>query len=224
MNNKILKIGILVLTLVVPILVYLFLKTFGNNHYRLPTYFPAEINERNDGGNIVYDTIFHNVPDFKVLNQDSQSVSLADYKGKVVVANFFFTRCPGICPQMTSQLTRVQESFSDDSTVKIISFTVDPEYDKPSQLKKFANKFAANPKQWTFAKTETKLDVFNLGFYGFKVPSDTVDKFLHSEKVLLVDKERHIRGFYNGTNKKEIDRLITEIGVLNYEYNREASQ
>ena len=215
------KIGILVLTLVVPVLVYIFLKTFGENHYSLPTYFPADIVEREQNGKIIYDTTFHQIPDFKVVDQYSRTLTGASFANKILVVNFFFTRCPGICPKMSSQLSRVQESFIRDSTVQILSFTVDPEYDQPDILKKYADKFNAKENKWFLATTNSKIDVFNIGFYGFKVPSDTVDKFLHSEKILLVDKQKHIRGFYNGTNKKEVDRLITEIDILNYAYDHD---
>jgi protein SCO1/2 len=212
------KIGILVITLVVPVLVYFFLRTFGENHYSLPTYFPEDISEQKVNDKVIYDTVFHQIPDFKIVDQNNRTLTGASFKDKVLVVDFFFTRCPGICPQMSSQLSRVQESFISQKDVQILSFTVDPEFDQPGILKEYAKKFEAKDDKWFLATTNSKTDVFNIGFYGFKVPSDTVDKFLHSEKVLLVDKDKHIRGFYNGTNKKEVDRLITEIDILLYEY------
>ncbi|TAG52152.1 MAG: SCO family protein [Cytophagales bacterium] len=207
---------ILSILLILPVLVYLFLKNFGENHYRLPYYFPTEISEPNEKGKI--DTTFHVIPDFKAINQNKDSVSLANFENQILVVDFFFTRCPGICPKMTSQLTRIQEIFKDKKEVSILSFTVDPEFDSPEVLTKYAQKFGIDIQTWQLLKTNTKVEVFNLGFYGFKVPSDTVDKFLHSEKIILVDKQKHIRGFYSGTEKKEVDRLTTEIGVLLYEY------
>lgn len=209
---------ILSLILVVPLLVYVFLKSFGTNHYALKKFIPIEINERTENGKLIYDTIFHQIPDFLAINQDNKTISGADFSNKILVVDFFFTRCPGICPKMTSQLTRVQEIFKNKPDVQIVSFTVDTDFDNPDVLKKYADKYSIDASVWTLAKTKTKLDVFNLGFYGFKIPSDTVDKFLHSEKIILVDKEKHIRGFYTGTDKKDIDRLTTEIGVLLYEY------
>ena len=213
-----LKIGILVLTLVVPILVYLFLRTFGENHYRLPKYFPKDVIENNTSGIKKIDTTFHTIPNFKVKDQNGIDFSLNTFEDKTLIVNFFFTRCPGICPKMSSLLTGVQQSFIEDPSIEIISFTVDPEYDSPEILKKYAQKYGVDDKKWHLVTTGNKIDVFNLGFYGFKVPSDTVDKFLHSEKIILVDKAKNIRGYYNGTTKKEADRLITEVKILKYEY------
>ncbi|MDX2189448.1 MAG: SCO family protein [Bacteroidota bacterium] len=212
------KTGILVILLVVPVLVYLFLKTFGENHYRIQRFIPVEITEKNINGIIVNDTLFHKVPEFEVIDQNGNSIAGIDFKNKIFVANFFFTRCPGICPKMTANLVKVQDTFIKDTLVKLVSITVDTDYDTPQILKKYGEKYSIEAKKWTLGTMRTKLDVFNLGFYGFKVPSDTVDKFLHSDKLILVDKEKIIRGFYDGTDKAEIDRLITEIKVLEYEY------
>lgn len=212
------KIGILTVTLVLPVLVYFFLKTFGINHYSLPTYFPETITDKIVNDKLISDTIFHQIPDFKVVDQNNNTITGNTFKTKILIVNFFFTRCPGICPKMTSQLNRVQESFITKEDLQILSFTVDPDFDKPEILKKYAQKYAVRDGRWYLATTDSQLDVFNLGFHGFKVPSDTVDKFLHSEKILLVDKEKHIRGFYTGTNQKEIDRLITEVDILLYNY------
>lgn len=213
------KFLILFLILIFPVLIYLCLKNFGENHYRLPYYFATDIPAADAKGKI--DTIFHQIPDFKAINQYGDTKTLASFDNKILVVDFFFTRCPGICPKMTSQLTRVQEIFKDIEDVRILSFTVDPDFDSSAVLSAYSQKFGVDTAVWHLLQTKTKIDVFNLGFYGFKVPSDTVDKFLHSEKMILVDKQKHIRGFYTGTEKKEVDRLTTEIGILLYEYEHE---
>lgn len=214
--KSLIKIGILTILLVVPILVYIFLRTFGQNHYNLPTYFPVDIKEVTLNGKTTFDTTFHTIPDFKVVNQNNKTLTGASFKDKILIVDFFFTKCPGICPKMSSQLSRVQESFLNKNDIQLVSFSVDPLYDQPEILKTYADKFGAKENKWDLVTTNSQMDVFNIGFYGFKIPSDTVDKFLHSEKILLVDKQKHIRGFYNGTNKKEVDRLITEAGILLY--------
>lgn len=207
------KIGGLVILLMLPIFIIMFLHFFGENHYRIPIYYPSI--EQDFSANP--DTIYHTIPTFKMVSQKSDSIyGLSD---KITVVDFFFTRCAGICPKMTANLTKVQATFEKDSDVELVSVSVDPEYDTPEVLNNYANKFGIIYPKWKLLNG-SKLDVYQLGFYGFKLPSDTVDKTLHSEKAVLVDKDRRIRGYYNATDTKEIDRLITEIKILKYEYER----
>ncbi|MFN0048342.1 MAG: SCO family protein [Cytophagales bacterium] len=217
MNKNIFKIGMLVILLVLPIFVFLFLKTFGVNHFGLITYYPIEFKERNVGGKTVVDTIFHQVPDFKLINQEADSINKGQLQNKIIIADFFFTRCPGICPIITSNLSKVQEAFIDDKDVMMLSISVDAEFDRPDILLKYQEKFNIDGKKW-FLATGDRDEIYKLGFYGFKLPADTIDKTLHSEKVVLLDKDRHIRGYYTGTDKVEIDRLITEAKILQHEY------
>jgi protein SCO1 len=216
--KSLLKTGILALLLVVPVLVYLFLRSFGENHYRLPTFFPIETVSKKIGNKTVIDTIFHNIPPFYMLNQEGDSINMNFLKGKIWIGSFFFTRCPGICPTITSNLAKVQETFLKDDEIQMLSFTVDAPHDSSSVLKEYAEKFGINANKWQLLTNNVPNSIYNLGFYGFKLPADTLDKTLHSEKITLIDKENKIRGFYTGTNKKEIDRLITEIKILQYEY------
>ncbi len=217
MNKNLIKIGILALVLVVPIFVIMFLKTFGVNHFEIMTYYPIDFKERIINGKTVIDTTFHQVPDFKLINQNGDSINKRQLNDKIIVASFFFTRCPGICPIITSNLLKVQESFVSDSNVMMVSISVDSEYDRPEILRKYQQKFNIDSNKWLL-NTGAAAEIYNLGFYGFKLPADTIDKTLHSEKVVLLDKNRHIRGYYTGTDKKEIDRLITEIKILQHGY------
>jgi protein SCO1/2 len=213
MNDKISKIGMLAALLAVPILIYAILQLTGKNHYKVMTYYPLEVVTTEVKGKFTYDTIFYQLPDFGLIDDNGDSVNLKRFENKVLVANFFFTRCGGICPKIMSNLTLVQEAYYKTNELNILSITVDPEYDKGEILTNYGKKLNIDPNKWILC-TGKPIDIYNLGFYGFKLPADTVDKTLHSEKVVLLDRKRHIRGYYTGTDKKEIERLITEANIL----------
>lgn len=211
--------GMLLLLLAVPVFVYLFLKFFGNNHYKLPTFFPRDIIESESDGKLSYDTVFHKVPFFAFPSSNGDTISSKTTEGKIYIADFFFTSCPGICKQMSSQLKRVQESILDNPEVLILSHSVDPENDSISVLKAYAEKHKAINGKWYFLTGE-KNKIFDLAQKGYFISaledstSNDADRFIHSDKFILVDKQKHIRGYYNGTDPKEVDRLILEIDVL----------
>ena len=217
MNRNFIKIGALVILLVVPILIYIFLRSFGSNHYSLPKFIPIEFKEINENGKLRVDTLFHVVPKFNLINSVSDSINDNRFEGKILICNFFFTRCPGICPRIMANLTRAQEAFIDSKDVNMVSISVDPDYDRPEILKGYEKKFNTKHQKWVLS-TGTEDEVYKLGFYGFKLPADTIDHTLHSEKVVLLDKDRHIRGYYTGTDSEEINRLILETKILQYEY------
>jgi len=209
------KVGLLFLVLILPAFVYLFLVNFGKNNFKkLPRYIPLEFPSEGD-------TIFHKIPTFTLLNQDSNRFISESIKGKIYVTNFFFVSCTSICPIMTSELFRVQQAFEFDSTVNLLSISVNPDEDTPSILKNYANKNRVNVKVWNLL-TGPKDYVYNLAKEGFKMNAleDTVNvgEFIHSDKFLLIDKIGVIRGIYNGTEQKDVDRLITEIKILKKEY------
>ena len=217
--KKVLLLGVL---LIVPILVYLFLKVFGTNHYTLRTYMPVV----EDTGEAMVrngDTIFHQVPDFKLTSQTGNSVSQSDLAGKIYVANFFFASCQDVCKKMSTNLREVQAAFTQEPRVKIVSYSVDPERDSVAVLDKYAEAYGANPNTWYFL-TGPKEQIYKLAQEGYKVPAmqapSIIPDFIHSEKLLLIDEEKHVRGIYDGTNPEEVDRLITEIKVLLQEKNK----
>ncbi|MCS6823160.1 MAG: SCO family protein [Cytophagaceae bacterium] len=216
------KIILLIFILAVPVGVALFLDLFGENAYTLPVYFAHD--SVRITGNKYKITAAETIPAFKFIDQDSNQLSSEQYKGRIFVADFFFTRCPDICPKMTTQLTRVQEAFANDTTIKIISFTVDPKNDTPDVLKKYATLYKANPVVWRFA-TGNKDSLYALALKGFKISAleDTTQlpSFVHSEKLVLVDKQGWIRGYYNGTKREDVDKLILEINVLKKIYDNE---
>ncbi|HEX8549695.1 MAG TPA: SCO family protein [Cytophagaceae bacterium] len=217
MNSKV-KIGLLIVLLVIPILTFLFLKIFGSNHYTLPVYFAEDSVQVNGKYKV---TKAHRVPNFNLVDQDGRQASMTPLRGSILITDFFFTRCEGICPKMSTQLTRVQEAFKNDKDVKIISFSVDPSNDNPKVLKQYASLFNADSTCWTFI-TGNKDSIYYLAQKGFFLTAmedrERPLEFIHSEKLVLVDKQGWIRGYYNGTDKEEVDRMITEIKVLQQIY------
>lgn len=217
------KTGLLLIMLALPVFVYLFLKFFGRNHYALRKYFPQDVVEHELDGRLVKDTVFHTIPDFTFMSSGGDSVSNKLTDGRIYVADFFFTTCPGICPLMSTQLKRVQEAFIDDPTVLILSHSVDPDTDTLPVLRSYADKYKAIAGKWYFLRG-TNDQIYELAQKGYFISAleDTnytnTDRFVHSDKLILVDKERRIRGYYNGTDEKEVDRLILEISVLKSEY------
>ena len=167
------------------------------------------------------DTLFHTVPDFSFTNQDGKAVTGQSVKGKIYVADFFFTRCPGICKQMSSQLTRVQETFVDNPNVRIVSFSVDPDHDTVEALQEYATRYSVKAPAWQLL-TGDKAQIYKLAKSGYFVTAkedkpgaaNIEDQFVHTDKFVLVDKQGRIRGYYNGTNRKDVDRLMVEIKIL----------
>ncbi|GEO05252.1 hypothetical protein AAE02nite_29160 [Adhaeribacter aerolatus] len=211
--KKVLLLGVL---LIVPILVYLFLKVFGTNHYSLRTYMPVI---EDTGEPLVRngDTVFHRVPDFSLTSQTGKTVSQQDLQGKIYVANFFFASCKDVCKKMSNNLGQVQEAFAKEPKVKIVSYTVDPERDSVAVLSKYAETYGAKPDKW-YLLTGPKRQIYQLAQEGYRLPAmqapSLIPDFIHSEKLLLIDEEKHVRGIYDGTNEEDVDRLITEIHVL----------
>ncbi|WP_240773335.1 SCO family protein [Pontibacter sp. SGAir0037] len=168
------------------------------------------------------DTLFHQVPGFAFTSQQGERVTQQDLENKIYVTNFFFASCPDVCKKMSSQLSRVQEAFADNPSVNIVSLTVNPENDSPEVLAEYASMYGADPKKWIFL-TGNREEIYTLAQQGFYLPVQQVEgqqDFIHSEKFMLVDKNQHIRGQYDGTDPVEVDRLITEINVLLDEYSK----
>lgn len=235
------KTGILLMILVVPVLVYLGLKIFGQNHFSLPRYVPAidsttgeikmakRLKQRWNESEL--DTVFQIIPPFSLMDERGKVFTSENLKGKIYVANFFFTRCGTICPKIASQMSRATDAFVQDKDIHFISLSVDPKYDNPEKLASYAKRFDADTARWTFLTGDKKI-IYPLILKGFHVPladaseydaaiKNPDETFIHSERLVLVDKSGVIRGFYDGTDKKEVDRLIVEIKVLKTIYSTE---
>jgi protein SCO1/2 len=162
----------------------------------------------------------HHISDFQLINQDGKARSLADWKGRIVVADFFFTHCPSICPKMTASLQRVNDYFSEDTQLQIASFSVDPVRDSAAQLKKYAGRFHLSTQRWDLL-TGDKKAIYQLARNSFMIVATDGDggpaDFIHSDKLVLVDTKGRIRGYYEGTNKDEADQLLQDIKKLKHE-------
>lgn len=207
--------GVLTLMLIFPICVIWFLRTFGENKFTIPVYHQNAAEMSSDI--CVFPEGQHYIPSFRLENQLSNLVSEEYFDDNITVVNFFFTTCPTICPDMTSELLRVQSSFPDNSRVKILSISIDPTYDRPDVLASYAKLHGAEEDQWNFV-TGDKNSIFELVRCGFILPVqeriDGADDILHSDRFILVDSQRRIRGYYSGTDREDVDRLITEMKIL----------
>ena len=232
-----LKAGILLATLLVPALLYLLLRFGTQNHYELPRYLPKIDSTRGEplmgkvrlpDGEEITDTIYNHIPPFRLIDQDGRTVDQSIVKNKIYVADFFFTRCGTICPRVSSQLTRVQDIFRNNPDIMFLSHSVDPEHDRPAQLKTYAQKYEAIPGKWYFL-TGSKAEIYDLAMHGYYLPAVDAgvkegkpdETFIHSEKLVLVDKQGIVRGLYDGTDKEAVDRLVLEIRVLLDIYSKE---
>lgn len=214
------KVLLLLAILIIPGAAYLILQTGKNSYSKLEIFGPKE---PVPGSGAVPDTIYHTISDFSFISQDSSIVTQETVKNKIYIADFFFTTCKSICPKMTNHLMRVQNAFSDDPEIVIISHTVDPERDTPPVLAAYASKHKAIEGKWYFVTGDKKqlYDVARNSYYITAMPGDgTGDDFIHSEKIVLVDKDKRIRGFYDGTDYYDITRLIEEVKVLKWEYTK----
>lgn len=163
---------------------------------------------------------FHKIPSFNLTNQNGKKITEKTFHNKIYVADFFFTTCPGICPMMTKNMTLVQEAFKDDDAVLMLSHSVTPTIDSVPQLKKYAieKEIGSN---WHLV-TGDKQQIYDLGRKFYFVEEDLgepkgIDDFLHTENFILIDKEKHIRGIYNGLNKNSVKQLIADIKTLKEE-------
>jgi protein SCO1 len=211
------KIIILLLVLVVPAIGYLLLRT-GTNHYKsLPVYGERYAEERVVDGKTVIDTVYHTIRDFALTDQSGKTITQDNLKDVVYVADFFFVDCQTICPKMSTQMSRIQEKFKNNPEVKLISHSVNPEADSVPVLARYAQEYKAIPDKWHLL-TGSKKQIYDLARNDYLVNAlqgnAGPDDFIHTELFVLIDKEKKIRGYYDGTSAGAVDTLIDEIKVL----------
>ena len=192
-------------------IVFVFLVVLGcQQEKKLPFLGPKEVGKQGD-------TLYHKIPNFKFLNQDSLWISQKDMAGKIYVADFFFTTCPTICPTMKTQLLRIYDKFAEDDRVRILSHTIDPEYDGVRVLKDYAKKLNITSPRWNLV-TGKKSDIYRLGEKSYMVTAqeDANEEggFVHSGAFILVDQNRHVRGIYDGTKEEDVNHLIEDMSLL----------
>ena len=182
----------------------------------LPIYQPAEVNEKLVDSSVIHVSKYHKISDFELTNQNGQIITHKFYKNKIYVADFFFTTCQDICPIMTKNMYRLQEELKDDNDILFLSHTVIPEVDTVQQLKKYAVENNVDDSKWNLV-TGDKKQIYDLARKSYLAVEDTeYGEFdmIHTENFMLIDKKRQIRGFYDGTNDLEIDRLLSDIEIL----------
>jgi protein SCO1/2 len=200
-----------ILVFLVPFVGYAGYILYENKFQKLPVYGKESL--------INGKKVDHEIQAFELISQDGKISTINEWNDKIVVVDFFFTHCPGICPKMTNSLKNIQKAFP-DKEIWISSFSVDPERDTAEQLKWYTAKFGINTANWQFL-TGDKKDIYKLARNGFMIVATDGDggpnDFIHSEKLVLVDKQKRIRGYYDGTSEKEVNTLIQDIKKLKHE-------
>ena len=183
----------------------------------LPIYNPSMVNPELVDSTIQYISKYHTISDFSFTNQNGKTITQKEYEGKIYVADFFFTTCGSICPKMTTNLVEVQKAFINNPKVMLLSHTVFPETDNVSVLKEYAIKNVVIDAKWNLV-TGDKKQIYTMArksYLAVKLgkPEELYD-MVHTENFVLVDSKRRVRGFYDGTKKEDIERLIDDINFL----------
>ncbi|MGM0634620.1 MAG: SCO family protein [Bacteroidota bacterium] len=188
---------------------------------KLPVYQPEMVTAELVDTTVQHVRKFHKIGDFKLTNQNNENITPADFEGKIYVADFFFTTCQTICPTMTENMKVLQDKFEDDDEIKLLSHTVTPEIDDVEQLRAYADKQGLIDGKWHMV-TGDKKHIYELARKHYLASKTDGDggpyDLIHTENFVLVDKEKRIRGFYDGTNLEEINQLIEDIAILKNEY------
>ncbi len=185
----------------------------------LPYYGPKEpILVERDGKQVV-DTVYAVIPPFSFIDRYGKPFTDKDVEGRIIIADFFFTRCTTICPRMSVNMQQLQLMLNDDAfkDVVFLSHTVDPEHDTPEVLDAYAKRLKADPSRWKFL-TGNAVDIYRLGNTGYLLSaledSTSAEQFVHDGRFVLVDKERHIRGYYDGTEPEGVNALAADLKML----------
>lgn len=208
----------LLVAIFLPLTGYLLVSYYSKGAVQMPQrYFYDSVNVVNQNGKITYDTAWHHVSNLHFTNQLGQKVSFDDLKGKIIVLDFFFTHCPTICPQLAKSMKKLQNSFpNNDSIVQFVSISIDPKHDSVAQLRKWAEKFNVNPDSW-WLLTGDRDSIYNFALHEMKasVADANVDTaFIHTQNFFLLDKERVVRGWFDGLDSVAQSKLVRDIPVL----------
>lgn len=186
----------------------------------LPIYNPADVNPELVDSTVQYKSKYHTIADFSFVNQNGDTITQKNYEGKIYVADFFFTTCGSICPKMSTNLVEVQKAVLNNSKVMLLSHTVFPEVDSVSVLKAYAIKYGVVDSKWNLV-TGDKKEIYTMARKSYLAVKlgrpDQIYDMVHTENFVLVDQKRRVRGFYDGTNKEDIKRLLEDIDFLSQE-------
>lgn len=201
------------LVIAVPVFIYAAINWYQNKFERLPILGQTQITENGK-------RMPQQIQEFEFRNQNGKMFSSGKLKNKIIVANFFFTSCTGICPDMMKHLKKVQHTFINDTAVAFISFSVDPVRDSSARLKLYCDKYNIDNSNWNLL-TGDKIDIYRLARKSFYLSAGDGDggenDFIHSDKLVLVDNNKYIRGYYSGTDDKVVDQLTQDIKKLEHE-------
>lgn len=193
----------------------------SNKNYKLPILGQREAVTKTVDGKEVVDSVYHRIPDFKFVSQYGDTVTARALDNKIYVADFFFTTCPTICPKMKTQLKRVYDKFKGNPDVMLLSHTIDPEHDSVAVLKEFATGLGVTDRQWLFV-TGPREDIYEIGQNSYMVTAQEDQSapggVVHSGAFILVDKDKHIRGVYDGTTEDGVNKLMADMDKLLREY------
>ncbi|RMZ51541.1 SCO family protein [Flavobacteriaceae bacterium PRS1] len=210
---KVLAIAFFILSVIIISIIYNIL----NVEKPLPIYQPSQVNAEMVDSTIQYQKKYHKIADFSLINQNGKTITQEDYKDKIYVADFFFTTCQTICPIMTDNMYEIQKKIITDDEVMLLSHTVTPEIDTVAQLKRYAKEKGVNASKWNLV-TGDKKQIYELARKSYLAVKDNGNggpfDMIHTENFMLIDKERQIRGFYDGTNPEDIERLLKDIKKL----------
>lgn len=163
------------------------------------------------------DTVYHTIPDFEFIDQDSNMVTQKTFQDKIYIADFFFTTCPTICPIMKTQMLRVYEKYKGNPEVVFLSHTIDPKHDTVAVLKEFAERLGISSDQWHMV-TGNREEIFEIAQSHYMVSASEDPSApggaVHSGAFILIDKQKRIRGYYDGTVEEEVDQLIHDLPLL----------
>jgi len=182
----------------------------------LPIYQPAEVNSKLVDTSIVHKIKYHTISDFSLINQNGDTITQDFYNDKIYIADFFFTTCQSICPIMTKNMKEIQDKLINDKEILLLSHSVTPEIDSVQQLKKYGIENNINENKWNLV-TGDKKQIYDLARKSYLAVEDSEFgnfDMIHTENFILIDKKRQIRGFYDGTDKNEIIRLLSDIEIL----------
>jgi len=216
---KFFAVVLLILSIIIISIIYSILKP----KKVLPIYQPAMVNYELVDSTIQHQKKYHHIADFNLINQNGKTITQNDYKDKIYVADFFFTTCQTICPIMTDHMYLIQKEIINDNDIMLLSHSVTPKIDSVAQLKRYAKLKGVNDAKWNLV-TGDKKQIYELARKSYlAVKTDgNGDAFdmIHTENFMLIDKERQIRGFYDGTNPEAIKELLADISILKEAYNR----
>ena len=218
-DYKIFAIVFSVVSIVIVTLIYNKL----NVYKPLEVYQPAMVSTELVDSTVQRQRKYHKIADFSLINQNGKTITQEDYKDKIYVADFFFTTCQSICPVMTKNMAEVQKEIINDNEIMLLSHTVTPEIDSVEQLKRYAEEKGVVDTKWNLV-TGDKKQIYELARKSYLAVKSDGDggpyDMIHTENFMLIDKKRQIRGFYDGTDPEEIERLLADIKILKKEYSK----